>query len=66
MEEELPCKREDSNDKDCYAVAIFKPIVGIVGHIPHYISRPSSVFIRKSSEIDSEIYSIVTETRQYC
>ena len=37
--EELRCERDEDNDKDRYAVAIIKPIVGIVRHVPHYISR---------------------------
>jgi len=34
IREELPCVREESNDKDRYAVAIMKPSVGIVRHVP--------------------------------
>jgi len=59
--EELPCEREEENDTDRYAVAIMKPSVGVVGHVPRYMSRLCSLFIRHGGAI----YSIVTGNRQY-
>jgi len=59
--EELPCVREESNNKDRYAVAIMKPGVGIVGHVPRYMSRLCSIFISHGKEI----YSVVTGTCQH-
>jgi len=59
--EELRCERDEDNDKDRYAVAIIKPSVGIVGHVPRYISRLCYHFIMHGGEI----YSIITGTRQY-
>jgi len=61
MGEELPCETEEDNDKDRYAVAIIKPTVGTVGHVPRYMSRLCYHFIQHGGEI----YSIVTGTRQY-
>ena len=55
--EELPCEREEDNDKDRYAVVIIEPSVWIVEHVPRYMSRLCSVFIWRGGKI----YSIVTD-----
>jgi len=36
--EELTCLREESNDKDHYAVAVTRSGSGVVGHVPRGIS----------------------------
>ena len=59
--EELPCWREEDNDKDCYAVVIMKPSVGVVGHVPRYMSRLCSLYIRHGDAI----YSIVIGACQH-
>ena len=50
IDEELECKRETTNSKDRYAVAVFKN-GEIVGHLPRMISRVCSLFIRRGRVI---------------
>ena len=45
MGEELQCGREVDNPHDPYAVSVLK-YRQIVGHVPHSIYRPCSVFLR--------------------
>ena len=48
--EELQCAREDSNDKDPYAVAVMKEH-DVVGHVPRRISAACSLFLRAAALI---------------
>lgn len=60
MGERLECVREPLNTKDAYAVAMTKNDV-VVGHVPHNISTPCSIFLRKGGSI----HSIVNGTCHY-
>ena len=46
IEEELARLREEQNPRDPYAVAVMKPCVGVVGHVPRYLLTLCSIFMR--------------------
>ena len=56
--EQLVCRREDSNQRDQYAVAVLKG-KEIVGHVPWYMSAACSLFMRRGSSV----YCTITERR---
>jgi len=58
--EELTCRREVGNIYDLHAVAVIRGNA-IVGHVPHTISMPCNVFIRRGGVI----HCIITGHRQY-
>jgi len=45
IDEEFPCKREDGNRFDPFAVAVFNGDI-VIGHIPRKISSIWSLYIR--------------------
>ena len=45
ISEQLVCRREDSNPRDRYAMAVLKG-EEIVGHVPRYMSTACSLFMR--------------------
>ena len=45
IDEKLVCRREDSNPRERYAVAVLKG-EEIVGHVPRYMSTACSLFMR--------------------
>jgi len=59
--EQLECRCEDHNIHDMYAVAVMKPGIGVVGHLPRRISTPCNRFI----ENHGTITCIVTGSRRY-
>ena len=58
--EELPCRREPTNQEDRSTVAVVKDS-NIVGHVPRKISSICSLFLRQSGSIICR----VTGSRQY-
>ena len=48
--EELPCKTEDSNWVDAFAVAVVKD-EAVVGHVPKKISSVCSLYLRRGGSI---------------
>ena len=57
---QLPCKSEQGNAKDAFAVAVLKDGV-IVGHVPWKISTACSMFLHRGGSILCQ----VTESRRY-
>lgn len=57
----MPCERELNNRKDPFAVAVVKPGVGTVGHVPRLILSACSIFIRRGGSIACQ----VTGPRRY-
>ncbi len=58
--EKLMCRRETSNVKDRYAVAVIKDNE-IVGHLPQTLSLVCSLFLCRGGSVECE----VTGTRRY-
>ena len=52
----LSCRREDSNSRERYAVAVLKG-EEIVGHVPRYMSIACSLFMRRGGSV----YCTITE-----
>ena len=48
IDHEFPCKREDGNRFDPFAVAVCN---GDIGHVPRKISSVCSLYIRRGGEI---------------
>ena len=59
IDEKLVCKREDSNPREQYSVAVLKS-EEIVGHVPRYISIACSLFMRQGGSV----YCTITERRK--
>ena len=59
IDEKLACRREDSNPRERYAVAVLKS-EEIVGHVPRYMSIACSLFMRRGGSV----YCTVTERRR--
>ena len=59
IDEKLVCKREDSNPREQYTVAVLKS-EEIVGHVPRYISIACSLFMRQGGSV----YCTITERRK--
>ena len=58
--EELPCEREEGNDKDLYTVAVLRENI-VVRHVPRRISAACSFFLRWVGRV----HCIVTGARRY-
>ena len=58
--EDLICRREPTNERDRYAVAVTKNGT-VIGHLPRKVSRVCSLFLRKGGTIDC----VVTGTQRY-
>ena len=58
--ENLICRREPTNERDRYAVAVTKDGT-VIGHLPRKVSRVCSLFLRRGGTIDC----VVTGTRRY-
>ena len=57
------CQQERDNDKDRYAVAVYKEEgSGVLGHLPMKISCVASLFLQPDGSISGE----VTGNRRYC
>ena len=59
MGKQLSCKREISNNKDWYVVAVLRDRI-TVGHVPRKISAACALFSREGS-----IHCVVTRERCY-
>ena len=59
--EVLNCVRKTSNRHDPFAVKMVKSPIGVVGHVPKYISSICSLFLRKGGTIVCKILG----SRQY-
>ena len=54
IDEEFPCKREDGNRFDPFAVAVCNGDI-VIGHIPRKISSVCSLYIRRGGEIHCRV-----------
>ena len=54
IDEEFPCKREDGNHFDPFAVAVCNGDM-VIGHVPRKISFVCSLYIRRGSEIHCRV-----------
>ena len=54
IDEEFPCKREDGNRFDPFAVAVCNGDM-VIGHVPRKISFVCSLYIRRGSEIHCRV-----------
>ena len=59
IDEKLVCRREDSNPRERYAVAVLKG-EEIVGHVPRYMSIACSLFMRRGGSV----YCTITERKK--
>ena len=58
--EEFPCKREDGNRVDPFAVAVMRGDA-VIGHVPRKISSVCSLYLRR----DGSIVCRVTGSRRF-
>ena len=54
IDEEFPCKREDGNCFDPFAVSVCNGDI-VIGHVPRKISSVCSLYIRRGGEIHCRV-----------
>ena len=54
IDEEFPCKREDGNRFDPFAVAVCNGDI-VIGHVPRKILSVCSLYIRRGGEIHCRV-----------
>ena len=52
IDEEFPCKREDGNGFDPFAVAVCNGDI-VIGHVPRKISSVCSLYIRRGGPLET-------------